>query len=155
MARTPSRAGTDCRWWPLLARLRAAYGQHFVFQGVALNGVTKAYGSYFRVESPWGTALVGILVLTLVVALFGDFASAKEIKKSRAADISQQALLLMLILVPVAGYLSSKIGHVPFVDRYFLPVALGIAAGLGRLLGRVNRKTETVCVLAILLAVGS
>lgn len=141
--------------WPLLARLKLSYAQHFVFQSAALNSVSKAYGSYFRVESPWGTALAGIAVLAMLASCVPDSQRSNETKESRAALISDRVLVLALILVPVLGYLAAKVAHAPFVDRYFLPCVLGLGATFGYWLGRTKLKAAMVCALFVLLAVGA
>ena len=141
--------------WPQLAQLRQAYSQHFIFPNPGLNSLPKAYGSYFRMESPWATALVVIAVLVMFVAFFRNPGQPNETEEAQAVRVSERALVLGVMLVPVVGYLLAKIAHAPFVDRYVLSAILGLAAALGYFLGRANLKTQMTCALFILLAVGS
>jgi Dolichyl-phosphate-mannose-protein mannosyltransferase len=142
-------------YWPLLIQMKLLWAEHFHARPATLNAVSEAYGGNFRVESPWGSALAGIAVLTILFISSRHKEQLDEAKLSQPSSISELILVLGLVLLPIAGYIGAKMTHAPFQERYFLPTILGIIATLGYVLGRMKPHGVMAAGMVVLLAVSS
>jgi hypothetical protein len=140
--------------WPMLMWMKQNWGPHF-WARAALNDVSATYGTFFRVQSAWGTALAGVAILTMLASLIRRGGQAEEANALRATPAAERVLILGLIALPMVGYVVAKISHGPFVERYFLSTILGIIAVVGYALGRANAKGVLVAAMFVALAVGS
>ena len=139
--------------WPMLMWMKHNWGPHF-WTGAALSDVSAAYGSFFRLGAPWGVALCGLTVLTMLT-------TSRRASRAEAtavfpqAPISEHALLLGLVVLPILGFAVAKVTHGPFVERYFLPTILGIVAAAIYGLNCTNSKNLHAVGLTLLLAIMS
>jgi mannosyltransferase len=142
-------------YWPLLMRMKSLWGEHFHAEPATLHAVSAAYGSSFRVESPWGSALAGVAILTIIVTLVQHRERLDETQATKRVPIPELILVLGLVLLPVLGFVAAKITHGPFLARYFLPTILGMIATVGFVLGQVKVKGVAATGVFVLLAVAS
>jgi hypothetical protein len=138
--------------WPLLMQMKHLWAAHF-FVAFSLRTLPLVYGWYFGELPAWGTALAGAAFVT-VLATFSKTSQPGDPKVSPEKSASERVLVLGFILLPMLGYAVAKITHGPFVDRYFLPAILGIAAAVGYALGRVKPRGTMVAVIFVLLVIG-
>jgi 4-amino-4-deoxy-L-arabinose transferase-like glycosyltransferase len=139
--------------WPMLMWMKHNWGPHF-WVGATLSDVSAAYGSFFRLGAPWGVALCGITVFTML-ATIRRASRAEAAAAFQQALISEHVLLLGLVVLPIIGFGVAKVTRGPFVERYFLPSLLGIAAAAIYALDYTNGKSLRAAGLALLLAISS
>jgi hypothetical protein len=135
--------------WPLLMGLK----QHWMgalYAKVSLRTIVWTYASYFGLLPPWGIALVGAVIAVMLASFWLIAWESRDLQGSACA--SERVLVLGLIASPMIGFAVAKFTHAPFVDRYFLPAILGIAAGVGYVLGRVRPKGVTAVATFVLFA---
>ncbi len=137
--------------WPILTAQKQMYGQHFWAQP-SLSGVVAAYGYLFQLPAFLGMGLVLILGLGLLVAERWPPVSVAKDPTVRAVSLSQErALVLAMLVMPVALAAAARIAHAGFMDRYVIWVAVGVAVGIGHLLPRLSRTA--LAALAIFLLI--
>jgi len=141
--------------WPVLMWMKQNWGPHFWARNAALNQVSATYAAFFRIESPWGTAVVGLAILMLAAGLVRRTLPTDATEGMPKAPAAERVLILGLVALPMIGYLVAKITHGPYVERYFLPTILGIAASVGYALGQVKRESALVAAVFVGLAIGS
>jgi hypothetical protein len=135
---------------PLLLRLKQLWGAHFWNQSY----IGPGYGIFFGSASEWGTALAGITVVALLASFLSATREPEDARGSSAASVAERVLILSLILLPMAAYTAAKITHAPFVNRYFLPAILGIAAAVGYILAQVKPRSIMLAAIFVLFLIG-
>lgn len=127
---------------PLLLRMKESWGAHFWNQSYLGPGYSTFFSVFFTAffrgtGRYWGTSLAGITVI-VVLASFFPMAEGNRREHSWASSVAERVLILGLIVVPMVGYSFGRIGHIAFVNRYFLPCILGIAAAAGYFFARAK-----------------
>jgi len=135
--------------------MKQNWGSHFWAGDAALSGVSATYAAFFRTESPWGTAVAGLAILTLLTGLVWRAPESEATRELPEAPAAERVLILGLIVLPIVGYVVAKVTHGPFVERYFLPTILGFAAAVGYGLGRAKPKIVLLAAMFVGLAIGS
>jgi hypothetical protein len=141
--------------WPMLMWMRQNWGPHFWARAAALNEVSAAYGAFFRVQSPWGTAMAGLAMLAMLVGFVRRAPQTEATGGSPETPAAERVLILGLIVLPMVGYVVAKMTHGPFVERYFLPTILGTTAAVGYALRRAKPKGVLLAAMFVGLAIGS
>ena len=137
--------------WSLLMKMKHLWAPHF-FATSSLRSLPRVYSWYFGVSPGLGTALGGAAFLMVLATFAPKRAGNPRISLQKPA--SERVLLLGFIILPIIGYAVAKITHGPFIDRYFLPAILGIAAAVGYALERVKPRGTVAAAVIILLAIG-
>jgi 4-amino-4-deoxy-L-arabinose transferase-like glycosyltransferase len=135
--------------WPMLMWMKHNWGPHF-WTGATLSDVS----AFFRLGVPWGVALCGLTVLTMLTTT-RTASRAETTAVFPRAPISEHVLLLGLVVLPILGFAVAKVTHSPFVERYFLPTILGIIGAAIYGLNYTNSKSLHAVGLTLLLALMS
>ena len=130
---------------PLLLRMKQQWGAHFWNQSY----IGPGYGTFFGSGAEWGTALAGTAVVVMLASVLSAIQQPEEAKGSSAGSVAERVLILSLILLPMIAFTAAKLTHAPFVNRYFLPAILGIAAAVGYVLARA--KPTSILLTAVFL----
>jgi 4-amino-4-deoxy-L-arabinose transferase-like glycosyltransferase len=141
-------------FWPLLAKLKQYYGEHF-WSGASLSGLIHIYGAFFMSSPPFGAAiaaaaLLGMMGLIVLLALNPESAAAQTTTPAR-----EYVLVVALVGLPAIGFLVAKLTHSGMTERYVLPAVVGISLAAGCILPLLDRKSVILAVgfLVALLAV--
>jgi Flp pilus assembly pilin Flp len=140
--------------WPMLMWMKQNWGAHF-WARAALNDVPATYGSFFRVQSAWGTALAGVAILAMLASFVRWGQQAEGAEEPPATPAAERVLILGLIALPMVGYVVARITHGPFVERYFLSAILGMISAAGYALGRTKVRGILVATMFLVFAIGS
>ena len=139
--------------WSLLMGMKRHWGAHF-FAPFSLRTLPLTYAWYLGLLPAWGAAIVGAVSAGILATFSSRDSQPGGPKEPPSASLPERVLVLGLIVLPLVGYAAAKITHAPFVDRYFLPGILGIAAAIGYMLGRSRTKSIMVAAMFVLLAIG-
>jgi hypothetical protein len=117
--------------------------------------VLRSYGTFFRVETPWGFALAGLSVAVVLLALLQlgprvDFAESRE-----PAPFHEHVLVLGFIGIPMIVFLFAKVTHGGAVPRYYLCGILGVAIALRYVLDWLPPRAALICAVFLILAIGT
>ena len=141
-------------FWPLLAKLKQYYGEHF-WSGASLSGLIHIYGAFFMSSPPFGAAiaaaaLLGTIGLIVLLALNPESTAAQT-----TTPAHEYVLVLALVGLPAIGFLVAKLTHSGMTERYVLAAVLGISLAAGCILPLLDRKSVILAVgfLVALLAV--
>jgi hypothetical protein len=134
-------------FWPLLAALRTYYGAHFWAQPT-WSAMLSVLGWFLKLGTLWGIAITAAAFLGLAASMVAGYFSNDSGPRETDPLFHEKALVLGLLVLPVAIFLAMKLTHGGFIDRYVLPAGLGIPLAAGFILPRFNRN------LLALLAIG-
>jgi len=135
--------------------MKQNWGPHF-WARAGLSDISAAYGNYFRVGSPWGTAICGLGILVMLVPLFYRRIANKPKTSSvqlHQTPLAERILIAGFIALPVLGFAVAKLTHGPFVERYFLASIFGIVVAAAFVLQRASLKTIFGAAMLLSLAV--
>lgn len=119
---------------PLLLRMKQNWGAHFWNQSY----IGPGYSSFFSGMGTYGgTVVAGVAVIVMLASFFLKTGRA-EPGAQTAPSSAERVLILSLILLPMVGYAAGRVAHMAFVNRYFIPSILGIAAAAGYLFARAK-----------------
>lgn len=127
---------------PLLIAIRASYA-HFWSRPLFLDAL-KSYGEFFRIDTPWGFALMGVLALAVCAVFWQSRRRASETDLGLCPR-NEQVLVLALLGYPLIIFVATKLLHGGFTPRYVLCGILGIAIAFGYLLNQLEPRATLVC----------
>jgi len=140
-------------FWPLLARLKAYYGEH-LWAVPSLFGAERSYGRLFLTTFDWGLGLTAAAALAVLLnMLIAERAAARE-GHSAGAQFHHSVLVLGFLALPLLSFVAAKLAHGEMTDRYLLPAVLGFSLAAGYTLPRWGRRSAALlAVLALCLIV--
>jgi 4-amino-4-deoxy-L-arabinose transferase-like glycosyltransferase len=139
-------------YWQLLMRMNHHWWGA-IYAHVSSRALAWTYAGFMGVLPAWGAALVGAAIVAVLVESFSMASHPGHPKGFAKASAPERVMILGLIILPMLGFAATKITHAPFVDRYFLPTILGIAAAAGCALGLAKPKSITMATAFVMLAI--
>ena len=132
-------------FWPILAHYRIIFGASFWAQPT-LAAFVHVYGDFLGVSSYLGLAVA----IVCGVALFGEFFSiasrklmfegGKPVIGPDGKFLHEQVLVAFLLAIPLVVFVTAKVLHGGYTDRYVLYAALGVPLTAGLILPRLGRR---------------
>jgi hypothetical protein len=137
-----------------LVAVKAYYGSH-LWSRPQFMEVLRSYGTFFRVETPWGFALAGLSVAAVLLALL-QLGPRTELAEGREpSPLHEHVLVLGFIGFPMIVFLFAKLTHGGAVPRYYLCGILGVAIALRYVLDWLPPRASLICGAFLLLAIGT
>jgi hypothetical protein len=122
--------------WPLISATRAQFAAHF-WARPSVGGMMPALDQFLNTTNWWG------LAVALAVAGVGLWDVVRvwprDASQSRSSRSDYQVALFALIMLTPTAYVLASVVHAPLTARYVLPTILGIAGGVGIVLGHSRR----------------
>jgi 4-amino-4-deoxy-L-arabinose transferase-like glycosyltransferase len=134
---------------PLLWRMRQNMGGHFWSHYIG-----PGYSGFFGLGGEWSSALAGTAAVAMLAGLIWTARQPEAKKESSVASLAEMVLVLTLLLLPMIGFTTAKITHVPLVSRYFLPAILGLATAFGYVLARAKPMSVFLAAVLVSLSIG-
>jgi hypothetical protein len=118
--------------------MKRDYGEHF-WAVPSLFNTARIYGCFFRMPGPMGVAAAVVLAVGLLCLPWMS-PKADMQDEGVGANRREDALLLVLLALPVIGFAATKMTHGGFTGRYVLAGILAIPITIGCLVPKLNRR---------------
>jgi hypothetical protein len=120
-----------------LASLKIYYGAHYWVKPT-VNSLADSYGRVFNLSPVWGMALVAALSLGVLDSFWvqGRDRSAANLDPR----FHERVLVLGMLCIPIFVLIAMKLVHGAVLERYILPIVLGIATALACILPRLQPR---------------
>jgi uncharacterized membrane protein len=139
--------------WPLLARMKAEFAAH-IWTRYDLTSVPSTYGWLFSASSLPGMTIV----LVCAAAVIATHLTPQILRRPEAAanesELTEAALLLWLLALPIIAQLAMKLMAGAMTDRYTLATTLGVVVALAYALSLARKTVVNIFALLLLGAVG-
>jgi hypothetical protein len=127
-------------FWPLLARLKAYYGEH-LWAVPSLFGAERSYGRLFQTTFAWGLGLTAAAALAVLLSMLAAERAAAREGHGAGAVFHHSVLVLGFLALPLLSFVAAKLAHGEMTDRYLLPAVLGFSLAAGYTLPRWGRRS--------------
>jgi 4-amino-4-deoxy-L-arabinose transferase-like glycosyltransferase len=127
-------------FWPILRTQRLLFGAHF-WAAPTLWRFANTFGELLYLGTPFSCAMFGAAFIYLAyLALSGNVGRRPTSASGLGFTLSDVALTLGFLAIPLVTLVAAKIGHGAFALRYVIATALGISLALGLILSRLKRS---------------
>lgn len=137
--------------WPLWSTLKRTYAAGF-WAPPRLVDLPAIYDHVLRMPPSLGmaTSILVILGMGLLIAR-----RASETSPASRTPIEESVAIMVFVAWPVATYGLAVLSGGGLVERYTMPLVVGVGAGLGCLSAQVGRRTATGAALVLIALVAN